>query len=178
MTPTGTTEAASFRASIIARRPLLQYLFETTLHNLTFVQGQAVGSEEVTAAQWMSQDCANALVVILDYALSRFLVTAKLIRANDGRRKLQEALSVRGPEAYGSVRLGQAIATLADVARHLSEFQADEPPSDFNQEVLDSLGLSQKHDQAAAQFLQNLRKQSSAFASYDAFECGLLAIAS
>lgn len=167
----GTTAAGNFKASIRARRPLLEHLFEESLKNLTFVQSQTEGSEEVTIAQWMSQDCANALVLILDYAIVRYLSSSGALKSS-GRAELHRELERRGPHAYGGVKFARAIAALADLARHLHEFQSNDEPRSHVKEVLEKLALDKKHDQAAASFLQNLCIQG-----YDDFEQSIQAIA-
>ncbi len=167
-----------FKAGIVARRPLFQFLFETALVNIEFAQNRTEADEAKTVAQWLSQDCSNALVLIIDYAIVRYLVNASEIRAGAGRAELHELLKHRGLELSQGVTLARAIATLADLARHLHVFQSDfESPRLYNQEVLRVLGLDSKHDQVAAQFLQNLKRHNSALASYDTFERGLLEIA-
>lgn len=168
----------NFKESIRARRRLLQFLFDTALQNLKYVQDQTKGSEAVTIAQWMSQDCANALMLIVDYALVRFLVDAGLTQKQlVGKHKFvpepTEVLEKLGVDAYKGVKFGRAIATLADQARHLHEL----PLYKRNLVVLQALVLDQEHDQAAAQFLQILGEQNPAFKSYDGFEDALLAIA-
>src|ERR1700693_4718124 len=112
----------NFKASIRARRGLLQYLFDTAFEKLKYVQAKVEASEEVTIAQWMSQDCANALMLIVGYSLERFL--AAVYSKPLSRYDLHSALNTLGPDAYNGVKLGTAIVALGDHARHLHEPQA------------------------------------------------------
>jgi hypothetical protein len=166
-----------FKASIRARRSLLELLFQTALEKLVYVQDHTEGSEAVTIAQWLSQDCANALVLIVGYSLERFLAAVKSRPLN--RDKLYAALDQTRIDAYHGVNLGSAIVALGDLARHLHGPQA-EPPVHMHapaKQVLDNLCLGETHDQAAAQFLWNLTKLNRQLTSYGDFETALLAIA-
>ncbi len=168
----------NFKASILARRRLLKFLFDSVLPNLEYVQSKTEGSEEVTTAQWMSQDCANALILIVGYSLERFLPDAGLVTKPDHtRREFHDVLEKLGVESYHGVKLGSAIVALGDQARHLHEPQAGKSLRSPTKDVLDALCLGETHDQAAAQFLQNLQKNNPVWQSYAAFENGLLAIA-
>jgi hypothetical protein len=195
-------DVVNFKASICARRDLLQHLFEYALKRWEDVQTLSKRSHEIhekrtdrsvvrpgkeieardaarqlDSAQWAAQDSANALMLIVGYSLERFL--AAVWSRPLERKDLHDALKTLGFDAYHGVKLGSAIVALGDLARHLHEPQA-EPPKRLKprtKEVLDALCLGETHNEAAAQFLQNLQKNNPAFQSYDDFARALLRIA-
>lgn len=161
---------------IKARRPLLSRLFDSALENLERVQAASEGGPAVTQAQWLSQDSGNAFLLINGYALVRFLVAPGMLCKPHSEPRFHDALRLSKPEAYARVPLGRAIHTLAAVARHLHQFQSGDGPKRHNAEVLKALSLDGAHDQAAPQFLQNLR-ESTRIKDYTAFEAALVELA-
>jgi hypothetical protein len=181
-----TTAAVIYASTILAKRSTLRSLFYDALTN--WQESQVLGrrrnaiymqtpdgstvirpgqemeerlvTNALTVAQSVSQDSANALMLIVDYSLQRFAQDARL---NDWRNL--------GVEAYGTVSLNSAIYALANQARHLHDWKKS-PGSihKANADAFKGLGLDPLHDQAAPQFLQNL-----ALPSYVDFEKGLLA---
>ncbi|HET9392205.1 MAG TPA: hypothetical protein VFO29_01595 [Candidatus Rubrimentiphilum sp.] len=105
-------------------------------------------TESSTIELSVSQDAANAFVLIVDYSLERFAEEADL--DSKDCRKL-------GVETYGGVKLNDAIYALANHARHLHSWRKD--PKNIhaiNRDTLKQLGIDPLDDHAACRFLHNV----------------------
>lgn len=176
------------------RKSILALLFEMTITNWRSHPLVPEGDPRTVALR-LSQDCGNALMLILDYAIVRFLVDDDSLtpeyKPRNGevqkiysRKKLHAELQQRNGDAYNGIRICDAITTLADVARHLHEFQADDPAhpegyatSEDNKRVLEALCLDKQHDHAAAAFLAELHERDSTFSNYSRLADEVLKIA-
>jgi hypothetical protein len=190
----------NFKASILARRDLLEFLFTYALKSWDDVQALSKQSDEIHEkrpgysvvrpgkeneaqeverrldyAQWAAQDSANALLLIVGYSLERFL--AAISSRALTRRELHDLLKNLGVDAYNGVKLGSALVALGDHARHLHEPQSGENLREPTKGVLGNLCLGETHNQTAVQFLQNVRTQNPKLQSYVDFEKALLEIA-
>lgn len=168
--------AAHFAGSIRAKRETLQTLFYAAKNSwaearalqlrydalppldLYSVPGNGGGEHAAVldgklGAEATAQDSAVAFIIICDYSLQR-------LRSEGGAADTRTL----GLDAYGGVKLNQAIWALGNQARHLHEWQQNRwDPKSY--EVLVRLGLFPTYHDAARLFLEKLN-----LASYVDFE--------